>query len=380
MHGDGNGLYLKISRTGTRSWIQRVMVEGRRRDFGLGRFPDVGLARAREAAAYNRTLIAAGTDPLVEKRKAAIPTFRQAAERTFEANKPRWRNSKHTATWWQSLERHAFPILGDMPVDQIGREDVLRVLTPIWGVRMETARRVRQRIRSILKWAMAHGYIERNVAGETIDGALPAMPKVKNHLRALPYPEVGELIKAVQRSQASLAAKWCLEFLILTAARSGEARGALWSEMDLGTATWTIPAERMKAQAEHRVPLSARSVAILHEARAIDDGSGLVFPSAARPGKPISDMTLTTLLRRLKVADRATVHGFRSAFRDWAAECTHAPHAAMELSLAHAVGKAVEEAYARSDLLDRRRTLMDQWAAYLEGDEARVVQMVRSHG
>ena len=343
----------------------------------LGRFPDVGLAQAREAAARNRSLIASGGDPLAEKRRAAIPTFREAAQRTFEANKPRWRNGKHTATWWQSLERHAFPILGDMPVDQIGREDVLQVLTPIWGVRMETARRVRQRIRAILKWSMAHGHIDHNVAGEAIDGALPPMPKVKNHLRALPYAEVGELIEAVQQSQASLAAKWCLEFLILTTTRSGEARGARWSEIDLDAAMWVIPGERMKSHAEHRVPLSSRALAILEEARTIDDGSGLVFPSPTRPGKPMSDMTLTALLRRLKVADRATVHGFRSAFRDWAAECTHAPHAVMELSLAHAVGNAVEEAYARSDLLDRRRALMDQWAAYLDGDCGTVVPMVR---
>ena len=379
MHGDGGGLYLKISRAGARSWIQRVTVAGRRRDLGLGRFPDVGLAQAREAAARNRSLIASGVDPLAEKRRAAIPTFRQAAERTFEANKPRWRNGKHTATWWQSLERHAFPILGDMPVDQIGREDVLQVLTPIWGVRMETARRVRQRIRAILKWSMAHGHIDHNVAGEAIDGALPPMLKVKNHLRALPYAEVGELIEAVQQSQASLAAKWCLEFLILTTTRSGEARGARWSEIDLDAAMWVIPGERMKSHAEHRVPLSSRALAILEEARTIDDGSGLVFPSPTRPGKPMSDMTLTALLRRLKVADRATVHGFRSAFRDWAAECTHAPHAVMELSLAHAVGNAVEAAYARSDLFDRRRTLMDQWAAYLAGDSGSVVPMVR-HG
>ena len=367
------------TRAGARSWIQRVTVAGRRRDLGLGRFPDVGLAQAREAAARNRSLIASGGDPLAEKRRAAIPTFREAAQRTFEANKPRWRNGKHTATWWQSLERHAFPILGDMPVDQIGREDVLQVLTPIWGVRMETARRVRQRIRAILKWSMAHGHIDHNVAGEAIDGALPPMPKVKNHLRALPYAEVGELIEAVQQSQASLAAKWCLEFLILTTTRSGEARGARWSEIDLDAAMWVIPGERMKSHAEHRVPLSSRALAILEEARTIDDGSGLVFPSPTRPGKPMSDMTLTALLRRLKVADRATVHGFRSAFRDWSAECTHAPHAVMELSLAHAVGNAVEAAYARSDLFERRRSLMDQWAAYLDGAAGAVVPMVR-HG
>ena len=212
---------------------------------------------------------------------------------------------------------------------------------------------------------MAHGFVAHNAAGEAIDGALPPMPKVKNHLRALPCGEVGALVEAVG---ASGAAKLCLEFLILTAARSGEARGAAWAEIDPGSATWTVPAERMKGHACHRVPLSARALAILDEARAIGDGSGLVFPLPLHPGKPMSDMTLTTVLRRLGVADRATVHGFRSAFRDWAAENTHAPHAVMELSLAHIVGNAVEAAYARSDLCAKRRALLDQWAGYIAGD------------
>ena len=379
-HGDGDGLHLKISETGARSWILRVVIAGKRRDIGLGRYPDVGLAQAREAAAKHRSLIAAGADPIAEKRKAAIPTFREVAERTFEANKPRWRNGKHTISWWQSLEKHAFPIIGDMPVDQIDEEHVLRILTPIWGVRMETARRVRQRIRTVLKWAMAHKFVRHNVAGETIDGALPPMPKVKNHLRAMPYGQVSMLVQTVRDSQASLAAKWCLEFLILTAARSGEARGARWSEMDMDAATWTIPAERMKANVEHRVPLSPRATAILAEASSIRDGSDLVFPSPLRPGKPMSDMTLTKLLRDLGFADRTTVHGFRSSFRDWAAECTSAPHAVMELSLAHVVGSAVEAAYARSTLIEKRRALMVQWATYLEADEERVVPMVCQHG
>ena len=204
-HGDGDGLHLKISETGARSWILRVVIAGKRRDIGLGRYPDVGLAQAREAAAKHRSLIAAGADPIAEKRKAAIPTFREVAERTFEANKPRWRNGKHTISWWQSLEKHAFPIIGDMPVDQIDEEHVLRILTPIWGVRMETARRVRQRIRTILKWAMAHKFVRHNVAGETIDGALPPMPQVKNHLRAMPYGQVSMLVQTVRDSQASLA-------------------------------------------------------------------------------------------------------------------------------------------------------------------------------
>ena len=248
------------------------------------------------------------------------------------------------------------------------------------GVRMETARRVRQRIRTILKWAMAHKFVRHNVAGETIDGALPPMPKVKNHLRAMPYGQVSMLVQTVRDSQASLAAKWCLEFLILTAARSGEARGARWSEMDMDAATWTIPAERMKANVEHRVPLSPRATTVLAEASSIRDGSDLVFPSPLRPGKPMSDMTLTKLLRDLGFADRTTVHGFRSSFRDWAAECTSAPHAVMELSLAHAVGSAVEAAYARSMLIEKRRALMMQWATYLESDEKSVVPMGRQHG
>ena len=240
MHGDGEGLYLNVTRAGSRSWVQRISIEGHRREIGLGAFPTISLARARTLAAANRTAVAEGRDPLAEKleakRKAAVPAFRQAAEQTFEANRPRWRNGKHTVSWWQTLlERHAFPILGDLPVDKIGREDVLRVLSPIWGVRMETARRVRQRIRTVLRWCMAHGYVEHNAAGEAIDGALPPMPRLKAHLRALPYHEVA----AALASKASLASKLCLRFLILTAARSGEARGATWPETDLGNRLWT---------------------------------------------------------------------------------------------------------------------------------------------
>ena len=239
MHGDGEGLYLSVSRSGSRSWVQRISIDGRRREIGLGSFPAIGLAQARGLAAANRTAVAEGRDPLAEKReakrKAAIPTFREAAKQTFEANLPRWRNGKHTLSWWQTLERHAFPILGDMPVDRIGREDVLRVLTPIWSVRMETARRVRQRTRTVLRWCMAHGYVEHNAAGEAIDGALPPMPRLRAHLRAMPYQEVSAALATVEASNASLASKLCLRFLVLTAARSGEARGATWDEVDEAT-------------------------------------------------------------------------------------------------------------------------------------------------
>ncbi len=379
MHGDGDGLYLNVTQAGSRSWVQRISIDGRRREIGLGAFPAIGLAQARNLAAANRTVIAEGRDPLAEKReakrKAAIPTFRQAAEQTFEANLPRWRNGKHTVSWWQTLERHAFPILGDMPVDGIGREDVLQVLTPIWGVRMETARRVRQRIRTVLRWCMAHGYVEHNVAGDAIDGALPPMPRLKAHLRALPYQEVAAALATVDASGAALASKLCLRFLILTAARSGEARGATWDEIHEHAREWHIPGSRMKAGVEHRVPLSDAALGVLERARTLRDESGLIFPSSVKPGHPMSDMTLTQVLRKTGLADRGTVHGFRSAFRDWAAECTSAPHAVMELSLAHSVGSSVEQAYARSDLIEKRCLLMQAWADFVTGDASDVVQL-----
>ena len=379
MHGDGDGLYLNVTRAGSRSWVQRITINGRRREIGLGPFPAIGLAQARTLAAANRTAVAEGCDPLAEKReakrKAAIPTFRQAAEQTFEANRPRWRNGKHTVSWWQTLERHAFPILGDMPVNRIGREHVLQVLTPIWGVRMETARRVRQRIRTVLRWCMAHGYVEHNVAGEAIDGALPPMPRLKAHLRALPYQEVAAALATVDASGATLASKLCLRFLILTAARSGEARGAPWDEIHEDACEWRIPGSRMKAGVEHRVPLFDAALEVLEQARPLRDGSGLIFPSSVKQGHPMSDMTLIQVLRKTGLAERATVHGFRSAFRDWAAECTSAPYAVMELSLAHAVGSSVEQAYARSDLIEKRRVLMQAWVDFVTGYATNVVQL-----
>ena len=367
MHGDGNGLYLRVTGTGSRSWMQRIVIHGRRRDMGLGSYPAVGLAEARALALANKALVGAGRDPLSERRRADVPTFRDAAGKVYEANLPRWRNGKHTTNWWGSLERHAFPVIGDAPVDRIRRGDVLAVLEPIWSTRPETARRVRQRIRAILRWCEAHDYCAGNAAGEALDGALPPMPRLKAHHRALPYREVTEALETVDASDASLAAQLCFRFLVLTAARSGEARGATWEEIDGTAREWRIPAKRMKGGVPHRVPLSGAALAVLENAGPLRDGSGLVFPSPVKPGHPMSDMTLTKVLRTTGLAERATVHGFRSTFRDWAAECTNAPHAVMELSLAHAVGSSVEQAYARSDLIARRRELMEQWARFVTG-------------
>lgn len=368
LHGDGGTLYLAVAKGGSKSWLQRVTIDGKRRDIGLGGYPYVGLAAARQKALDNRTAIAAGRDPLAEKRRHVIPTFSVAARRTHAMLKPRWRNAKHADSWIQTLERHAFPILGNLSVDRIERADVLAVLTPIWGTRPETARRVRQRIRAILRWAWAHGFVTENVAGEAIDGALPAMPAVKTHLRALPYWDVAAALDTVEASRASLSAKACLRFVVLTACRSGEARLAKWDEVHYKAREWRIPGSRMKAGVDHRVPLSDVALAVLDGARSLRDESDLIFPSPARSRRPMSDMTLTKVLRVTGLADRATVHGFRSSFRTWASEETDAPHAVMELSLAHTVGTAVEQAYARSDLLARRRNLMQQWADFLSAD------------
>ena len=366
-------LYLRIAPGGSKSWIQRLSIEGRRHDLGLGGFPLVTLAEARARAYENRRLARSGGDPLAAKRRAKTPTFRQAASRTCDALRPRWRNHKHATDWTATLARHAYPVIGDMSVDRIRREDVLRTLTPIWTRRPETARRVRQRMRAVLRWCWAHGYVSENVAGEGIDGALPKMPAVRQHFRALPYAEVATALQTVEASRASKAAKLCLRFLALTAARSGEARGATWAEVDAEAREWRIPGDRMKRGAEHRVPLSDAALVVLERARTLDDGSGLIFPSALKPGRSLSNMTLTKILRDQGLAGRTTVHGFRSAFRDWCAE-TGKPREIAEAALAHIV-RGVEGAYFRSDLFARRRVLMDQWAAFLSATDSSVVRL-----
>ena len=375
MHNDGRGLYLRVAKGGSKGWILRIANDGRRRDIGLGGYPAVSLAKARQLADAHRLAVAEGRDPLAEKRRAATPTFAEAAVKVHEANLPRWKNGKHTDQWINTLRTYAFPTIGKMSLDRIERRDVLGILTPIWTAKPETARRIRQRIRTVLKWGQAHGYVEVNVAGDMIDGALPPMPRVKAHFRALPYVKIPAALETIDGSSAGLAAKRCLIFLILTAVRSGEARGASWSEIDLDAREWRISANRMKAGAEHRVPLSDAALAVLHEAAPLRGDDDLIFPSSRKRGSALSDMTLTKVLRDCGLADRATVHGFRTCFRTWASECTNAPHAVMELSLAHAVGSSVEQAYARSDLIEKRRVLMQAWADFVAGVGADVVRL-----
>ena len=365
-HHDGRGLFLRVYKSGSRCWVLRLTVDGRRREIGLGGWPDVGRADARRKAHEHRATAADGRDPLADKRRADVPTFKEAARIVWEANRARWRNERTATLWWASLENHAFAIIGDMAVDRITQSDVLGCVEPIWTTRTETARKVRQRIRTVLRWCQAHGYVTLNVAGEVIDGALPPMPRVKSHFRSLPYTEVADALTVADHSGASASAKLCLRFVVLTAARSGEARNATWSEIDLLACEWKIPAERMKAASEHRVPLIDAALEVLDRAKDCHDGSDLVFPSPLKPGRPLSDMTLTKILRDVGLADRATVHGFRASFRTWALEQTDAPWAVAEAALAHSLGDSVQQAYIRGDAYTKRRKLMDHWAQYLE--------------
>ena len=358
-YGDGNTLYLVVTPGGSKQWVQRVTIGGKSTDLGLGGYPLVSLREAREKAQVNRKLARSGSDPRMAQR--SVPTFAEAAGKVIEFNRPTWRSAKHAGKWSSTLATYAFPHFGEKPVDQISSGDVMNALTPIWTAKPETARRVRQRVSAVMKWAIANDFRSGNPAGEAIDAALPRTPRLRAHFRALHYTEVPAAIGAIRRSGALLVTKLSLEFLVLTAARSGEVRLASWEEMDLEARTWVISAGRMKAGREHRVPLQDRALAILEEAQPLGCRSGLVFPAAS--GNPLSDMTHGKLLQRLGVD--CVPHGFRSSFRDWAAEQTDAPHAVMEAALAHIVSNAVEAAYARSDLFDRRRRLMDAWESYL---------------
>ncbi len=371
-YGDGDTLIFRVAPGGTKSWVQRINIDGKPHDIGLGPWPLVSMREARDKAFENRRTVYAGGDPLADKRKARVPTFRAAAAATFAANKGRWKHWSTAAHWTAGMTKHAYPKIGSMPVDRIGPQDVLRVLSPLWTSKPEIARKLRQRIRAVLRWCEANGYVDRNAAGEVLDGALPTMPRVREHFRALPYAEIQEALETVDAGKAGMSARLCLRFVVLTAVRSGEARFSQWSEIDLERRTWTIPAARMKANAEHRVPLSDAALAVLEDARALDDGSGLVFPSPRRRGKDLSNNTMTKMLRDVGLT--ATVHGFRSSFRDWCAE-TGKPREIAEAALAHVVA-GVEGAYFRSDLFERRRKLMDQWAAFVTATPAgKVVQL-----
>ena len=363
-HADGNGLYLFVQPTGTRSWVQRLVIRGRRRELGLGAATLVPLAKAREQALANRMLARSGGDPLADKRRVqGVPTFAEAAHSVLEQKRGGWRGRWHAQNWWRSMERYAFPRIGSRPVSEVNTADVLEILTPIWHAKAETARAVRQRIRSVIEWAIALDMRSDNPCDRVLP-VLGAQNDIVTHRQALPHKDVAAAIETVRTSRSGQpAVKLAFEFLVLTATRSGEVRGAQWAEIDTTDHVWTLSALRMKAKREHRVPLCGRALEILDAARALGDGDPHVFPM--RSGRPISASTLLKMLNDLGIA--AVPHGFRSSFRDWAAEETDHPREVIEAALAHVVQNKVEAAYARSDLFERRRRLMADWCAYLDG-------------
>ena len=364
-YADGGTLFLYVAPGGSKSWVQRLTINGRRRDIGLGGLSLVSLADARDKAIDNRRIARSGGDPLAARRRAAVPTFREATAQTLEGLAPKWRNAKHRISWLQTVEKHAFPLLANLRVDQIERQDVLRALKPIWTDRPETGRRVRQRIRAVLSWCQAQGFVDINVAGEVIKGALNPMPSSLEHHRALPHAEMAHVLRTIEDGVGSPNAKLCLRFTVLTGARGSESRGALWPEIDFENRLWRLPPSRTKTRAPHDQPLSRAALAVLERARALDDGSGLVFPSAQRRREPLSDVAMMVVVKRNGFRDRMTVHGCRATFRTWASECTDADHAVKELSLGHLVGTKVERAYDRAELFAKRFALMEQWGSYV---------------
>ena len=379
LYGDGGGLYMQIAEGGTKTWIFRYRspLTRKPRYMGLGALHSVGMPEARTTAEAQRGLLSRGIDPIQARdeelsRKAAeaarAVTFNACAKAFIESHKAGWRNEKHTEQWISTLEVYAGPVIGALPVQDVDTGLVLKILEPIWAMKPETASRLRGRIESVLDWAKARGHR----AGENparwrghLNQLLPALAKKDRvtHHKAMPFSEVGDFI-AKLRAGPGVAAR-CLEFTILTAARTNESIHAMPGEFDLERATWIIPAIRMKAKKEHRVPLSPRAVAIVR--KMLDLKSDYVFP-AGRRTKPISNMAMLQLLDRMNVD--ATVHGFRSSFRDWAAERTAFPHEVCEMALAHTIPNAAEAAYRRGDLFEKRRKLMDAWAEYMNTPQA----------
>jgi integrase len=375
-YSDGGNLYLIVSDTGARKWVLRFTWRGRAKEMGLGSAMSVPLAEAREKAASARRKIAQGLNPIDErKRDGGIPTFGKMADDVREALSAGFRNDKHKAQWKSTLETYA-GLLRSKPVDTIATDDVLAVLKPIWTTKAETASRVRGRIEKVLDAAKAKGFREGENPARWrghLDHLLPKPPKLaRGHHPAMPYEELASFIADLRKREATAAL--ALELCILTAARSGEVLGMQWSEIDFDKKIWTVPAERMKAGREHRVPLSSRATAILRQLEKLKTGN-FVFAGQAR-NKPLSNMAMEMVLRRMKIED-ATVHGFRSSFRDWAGNVSNFPREITETALAHVIGDKAEQAYRRSDALEKRRRLMEAWAAYCEPKAATNVVSIR---
>ena len=362
-YSDGDGLSLMVRPNGSKAWQVRLVADGRKTDKGIGAYPAVRLAEARVKAKARREQVIAGRGEVEVVN--TVPTFKVVAEKYIASSAPTWKNHKTVINTRSCLENYAYPVFGDIPVNDIRRAEVLAVLEGIWTSKPAAAKKLRQRVRSVFDYALDREYIEVNPAAHFTRASLPPTGN-GTHFRALPYQDVSEALTTISASSSSLAVRLCFKWLVLTSARSGEARGARWTDIDLEARVWTVPGERMKSGVEHRVPLSHQAMAVLDEAAPLKDDSGLLFPGVKGE---LSDMTLTKVLRDNGLADKATVHGFRTSFKTWCMETTDTPWAVGEAALAHTLGNSTEQAYARTDLFDRRRELMQQWADFTNEQE-----------
>src|SRR5215813_7763153 len=375
---DGGGLNLIITETGTKRWELRIAIRRRRRQLGLGIYPEVSLEDARSKATQIRLDSKGGRDVVSEKRhperlapvaKHSI-TFREAFDAYFELKEQQLSNGKHAAQWRSTMQAYVFPWIAKRPIADIAAAEIIDILKPIWNTKPETARRVLQRMRVVFEAAIVRG--ERDKASPIIGIAtvLGSRKLMRNHHPAMPYAEVPSFVTRLRKLEGWAATRLAFEFLVLTASRSGEVRLATWREIDLGNALWTVPAERMKARVEHVVPLAPRALAVLREARIAYPTSDLVFPGT-KLGLPLSDMTLTKVLRDAGLDGKATPHGFRSSFKDWSAEAAKARDEVSEAALAHTIPDKVRAAYLRTRFLEERRQLMGAWARYIANDKHR---------
>lgn len=377
LHSDGLGLYLFVKPTGAKSWVLRYMLNGRARAMGLGGYPDITLAAAREKAAAYRVIIKSGTDPLDGKHESKAKAHAEAAKRInfskaaaeyIESHKSGWKNAKHIEQWRTSIKDYADGIIGTLDVSVIEVAHILRIMQKddLWTTKTETATRLRGRIEKIIDWATVRGFRKGENPARwkgNLEALLPAPAKVQKraHFPAMPYKQMADFMPKLQ-AMGGTAAR-AVEFLILTATRSGEVRGARWEEINLDEKLWSIPAERMKMKKEHRVPLVDAAIEVLN--KMAPQEAGLIFQGREKEGEPqpLSDMTLSAVLRRMEYKTE-TIHGFRSSFRDWGAELTDYPSEVLEMALAHKVANSVEAAYRRGDLFDKRKALMTDWAKF----------------
>ena len=366
-YSDGLCLYLIVTATGSKQWVLRVIVNGQRKDMGLGGYPTITLAEARKKAMEYRRLAKQGKNPIEIRRKSqrTIPTFEEAARKVHAINIPTWKKTKAVDQWINSLENYAFPVIGKIRINDIKSSDIVSVLSPIWVDKHSTANRVRQRMNRIFDWAKTQGFISHDNPVSGVKQGLPRVNSNVKHFKALDYNNVFDFIQTLRKSSQSPNVKLGFEFLILTSCRSSELRFAEWSEIDLGAKKWVIPAKRMKAGKEHHVPLCSRAISILHEAKAISGNSKYIFPSSQNWQKSMSDATISKAVRVLGYD--VTVHGFRSTFRDWASETRSYPNDVVEMVLAHTNPNRTEAAYKRGDLFDKRVAIMNDWMMYCDG-------------